>query len=149
LGIAIRGEPHLDWSMTIYLRIPNFFSHHDKPGAFRYVFVGPEGTWSFLSIVDGKDLWRLQLVDVDESRLQNADIPALMRRCMGSGVPYRVEDRTLWVRKRRVADCFMAGRVFIAGDAAHAHPPNGGLGMNTGIQDAFDLGWKLAASLEG
>jgi FAD binding domain-containing protein/aromatic ring hydroxylase-like protein len=43
----------------------------------------------------------------------------------------------------------MAGRVFIAGDAAHAHPPNGGLGMNTGIQDAFDLGWKLAATLEG
>ncbi len=39
--------------------------------------------------------------------------------------------------------------MFIAGDAAHAHPPNGGLGMNTGIQDAFDLGWKLAAVLEG
>ena len=39
--------------------------------------------------------------------------------------------------------------MFIAGDAAHAHPPNGGLGMNTGLQDAFDLGWKLAATLEG
>jgi 2-polyprenyl-6-methoxyphenol hydroxylase-like FAD-dependent oxidoreductase len=149
LGIAIKGEPHLDWSMTIYLRIPDFFSHHDKPGAFRYVFVGPEGTWSFLSIVDGKDLWRLQLVDIDESRLQNADIPALMRRCMGCEVPYTVEDKTFWVRKRTVADRFMVGRVFIAGDAAHAHPPNGGLGMNTGIQDAFDLGWKLAATLEG
>ena len=43
----------------------------------------------------------------------------------------------------------MDGRVFLAGDAAHAHPPNGGLGMNTGIQDAFDLGWKLAAVLGG
>jgi 2-polyprenyl-6-methoxyphenol hydroxylase-like FAD-dependent oxidoreductase len=149
LGIAIKGEPHLDWSMTVYLRIPDFFSHHDKLGAFRYVFVGPEGTWSFLSIVDGKDLWRLQLVDLDESRLQSADIPALMRRCMGCDVPYTVEDKTFWVRKRTVADRFMAGRVFIAGDAAHAHPPNGGLGMNTGIQDAFDLGWKLAATLEG
>jgi hypothetical protein len=39
--------------------------------------------------------------------------------------------------------------VFLAGDAAHAHPPNGGLGMNTGVQDAFDLGWKLAAVLQG
>ena len=38
---------------------------------------------------------------------------------------------------------------FLAGDAAHAHPPNGGLGMNTGIQDAFDLGWKIAAVLGG
>jgi 2-polyprenyl-6-methoxyphenol hydroxylase-like FAD-dependent oxidoreductase len=149
LGIALTGEPHLDWSMTIYLRIPDFFRHHDKQKAFRYVFVGPEGTWSFLSIVDGKDLWRLQLVDVDEARLQNADIPALMRRCMGRDVPYAIEDKSLWVRKRTVAERFMDGRVFLAGDAAHAHPPNGGLGMNTGIQDAFDLGWKLAAVIEG
>jgi len=149
LGIEIRGEPHIDWSMTIYLRIPDLHVYHDKGKAFRYVFVGPEGTWSFLSIVDGKDLWRLQLVDLDESRLQNADVAALMRRCMGRDVPYTVEDKTLWVRKRTVADRFLDGRVCIAGDAAHAHPPNGGLGMNTGIQDAFDLGWKLAATLAG
>jgi 2-polyprenyl-6-methoxyphenol hydroxylase-like FAD-dependent oxidoreductase len=149
LGIAIRGEPHIDWSMTIYLRIPDLSAYHDKEKAFRYVFVGPEGTWSFLSIVDGKDLWRLQLVDVDEGRLQNADIAALMRRCMGRDVPYTIEDKSLWIRKRTVADRFGDGRVLIAGDAAHAHPPNGGLGMNTGIQDAFDLGWKLAATLAG
>ncbi len=68
---------------------------------------------------------------------------------MGREVPYSVEDKTLWVRKRTVADRFSDGRVFLAGDSAHAHPPNGGLGMNTGIQDAFDLGWKLAAALQG
>jgi 2-polyprenyl-6-methoxyphenol hydroxylase-like FAD-dependent oxidoreductase len=150
LGIQIRGEPHLDWSMTIYLRIPDLPSQHDKEKAFRYVFVGPEGTWSFLSIVDGKDLWRLQLVGLDEQKLRDTDIPALVRRCFGrDGIPYTIEDKTLWVRKRTVADRFMDGRVFLAGDAAHAHPPNGGLGMNTGIQDAFDLGWKLAAVLQG
>jgi 2-polyprenyl-6-methoxyphenol hydroxylase-like FAD-dependent oxidoreductase len=149
LGIEVRGEPHIDWSMTIYLRIPDLHTQHDKGKAFRYVFVGPEGTWSFLSIVDGKDLWRLQLVDLDERRLQNADIPALVRRFMGRDVVHTIEDKTLWVRKRTVADRFSDGRVFLAGDAAHAHPPNGGLGMNTGIQDAFDLGWKLAAVLGG
>src|SRR5262245_27667918 len=149
LGIEIRGEAHIDWSMTIYLRIPDLPAQHDKGKAFRYVFVGPEGTWSFLSIVDGKDLWRLQLVDLDEERLQNADIPALMRRCMGRDVAYTIEHKDLWERKRTVADRFLDGRVFLAGDAAHAHPPNGGLGMNTGIQDAFDLGWKLAAVLQG
>jgi 2-polyprenyl-6-methoxyphenol hydroxylase-like FAD-dependent oxidoreductase len=149
LGIEIRGEPHIDWSMTIYLRIPDLPAQHDKGKAFRYVFVGPEGTWSFLSIVDGKDLWRLQLVDLDENRLQNADVPALMRRCVGGDVAYTVEHKDLWERKRTVADRFMDARVFLAGDAAHAHPPNGGLGMNTGIQDAFDLGWKLAAVLGG
>jgi len=149
LGIAIRGEPHLDWSMTVYLRIPDLFASYDKEKAFRYVFVGPEGTWSFLSLVDGQDLWRLQLVDLDERGLQNADIEAMMRRCMGREIPYTIESKTLWVRKRTVADRFMDGRVFLAGDSAHAHPPNGGIGMNTGIQDAFDLGWKLAAVLEG
>jgi 2-polyprenyl-6-methoxyphenol hydroxylase-like FAD-dependent oxidoreductase len=149
LGIAIRGEPHLDWSMTVYLRIPDLFAACDKEKAFRYVFVGPEGTWSFLSIVDGKELWRLQLVDVDEARLQSLDIPALVRRCFGRDIPYTIEDKSMWVRKRTVADRFSDGRVFLAGDAAHAHPPNGGLGMNTGIQDAFDLGWKLAATLAG
>src|SRR4029077_11997746 len=111
LGIDIRGEPHIDWSMTIYLRMPVLHLAHDKGKAFRYVFVGPEGTWSFLSIVDGKDLWRLPLVDLDEGRLQNADIPALMRRCMGRDVAYTIEDKNLWVRKRTVADRFMDGRV--------------------------------------
>ncbi len=147
LGIEIRGEPHIDWSMTIYLRIPELPSRHGI--AYRYVFVGPEGTWSFLTLVNGKDLWRLQIVDIDEARLNKVDIAALVRRCMGRDVPYTVEHRDLWVRKRTVADRFMDGRVFIAGDAAHAHPPNGGVGMNPGIQDAFDLGWKLAATVDG
>ncbi|HEY4063801.1 MAG TPA: FAD-dependent monooxygenase [Puia sp.] len=49
----------------------------------------------------------------------------------------------------RMADKYRVGRVFIAGDAAHVHSIAGGLGMNTGIQDAYNLGWKLAAVLEG
>jgi 2-polyprenyl-6-methoxyphenol hydroxylase-like FAD-dependent oxidoreductase len=149
LGIEIRGERHIDWSMNVYLRIPNFSDQHDKDPAVRYVFVGPEGTWSFISFVDGKDLWRLQVVGLDENKLQNADIPALVRRFMGRDIFYTIESKTLWVRKRTVADRFMDGRVFLAGDSAHAHPPNGGLGMNTGLQDAFDLGWKLSAMIQG
>ena len=149
LGIEIRGERHIDWSMNVYLRIPNFSDQHDKDPAVRYVFVGPEGPWSFISFVDGKDLWRLQVVGIDEDELENADIPALVRRFMGRDILYTIESKTLWVRKRTVADRFMDGRVFLAGDSAHAHPPNGGLGMNTGLQDAFDLGWKLSATIQG
>ncbi len=49
----------------------------------------------------------------------------------------------------RLADHYRAGRVFLAGDAAHVHPPLGGQGLNLGIQDAFNLGWKLAAAVDG
>ncbi|WP_067683162.1 FAD-dependent monooxygenase [Nocardia miyunensis] len=56
---------------------------------------------------------------------------------------------TVWRPNIRLAQRFRVGRVFLAGDAAHAHPPTGGQGMNTGIQDAYNLGWKLAAALGG
>ncbi|MBB6251815.1 FAD-dependent oxidoreductase [Nitrospirillum iridis] len=49
----------------------------------------------------------------------------------------------------RLADRYRVGRVFIAGDAAHVHPPTGGQGLNTSVQDAYNLGWKLAAVLKG
>ncbi|RDI67276.1 FAD-dependent monooxygenase [Nocardia pseudobrasiliensis] len=54
-----------------------------------------------------------------------------------------------WRPNIRLAQRFRSGRVFLAGDAAHAHPPTGGQGMNTGVQDAYNLGWKLAAALDG
>jgi 2-polyprenyl-6-methoxyphenol hydroxylase-like FAD-dependent oxidoreductase len=56
---------------------------------------------------------------------------------------------TEWRPNTRLAERFRVGRVLIAGDAAHVHPPTGGQGMNTGVQDAYNLGWKLAAALSG
>lgn len=56
---------------------------------------------------------------------------------------------TVWRPNIRLAERFRAGRVLLAGDAAHVHPPTGGQGLNTGVQDAYNLGWKLAAALHG
>ncbi|SHF68716.1 FAD-dependent monooxygenase [Streptoalloteichus hindustanus] len=56
---------------------------------------------------------------------------------------------TVWRANTRLAERFRVGRVFLAGDAGHVHPPTGGQGMNTGIQDGYNLGWKLAATLAG
>jgi len=56
---------------------------------------------------------------------------------------------TIWRPNIRMAQQFRVGRVFIAGDAAHVHPPSGGQGLNTGVQDAYNLGWKLGAVLDG
>jgi 2-polyprenyl-6-methoxyphenol hydroxylase-like FAD-dependent oxidoreductase len=57
--------------------------------------------------------------------------------------------RTRFLSERRQARSYRVGRVFLAGDAAHVHSPVGGQGMNTGIQDAMNLGWKLAATVHG
>ncbi|WP_214416069.1 FAD-dependent monooxygenase [Sphaerisporangium fuscum] len=56
---------------------------------------------------------------------------------------------TVWRANTRLAERFRDGRVLLAGDAGHVHPPTGGQGMNTGIQDGYNLGWKLAATLAG
>lgn len=56
---------------------------------------------------------------------------------------------SLWRANIRLVDRYREGNVFLAGDAAHIHPPAGGQGMNTGIQDAYNLGWKLAAVANG
>lgn len=56
---------------------------------------------------------------------------------------------TVWRPNVRMVEQFRIGRVFLAGDAAHVHPPAGGQGLNTGVQDAYNLGWKIAAVLGG
>ena len=149
LGIEVRGRKQIDLTINAYLRIPDFPSLHRTKQAYRYVFVGPEGTWSFLTMIDGKDLYRLQILGLDRENVERVDVDAMVRRCFGRPVGYTLEEKIVWTRQMTIADRFMDGRVFLAGDACHAHPPNGGLGMNTGLQDSFDLSWKLAAVLQG
>ena len=61
----------------------------------------------------------------------------------------RVAWRSIYQPAVRMVDCYRVGRVLLAGDAAHVHPPAGGQGLNTGIQDAYNLGWKLACVVRG
>jgi putative polyketide hydroxylase len=71
----------------------------------------------------------------------------LIRKGAGAQVNVKVLSETLWQHEMGIATQWRAGRIFLAGDAAHRFPPHGGFGMNSGIQDAQNLGWKLIAVL--
>jgi hypothetical protein len=74
----------------------------------------------------------------------------LLRAAIGvPDIPVVIENIATWRAEANCADRFTDGRVFLAGDAAHVVPPNGGYGGNTGVQDAHNLAWKLALTLAG
>jgi hypothetical protein len=101
--------------------------------------------WANLNATDGYRSWRLSVYkDVDKE-----EIPALMRRAMGGDFDYEVRAASKWVRRAVVAERMSQGCCFLLGDAAHQLSPTGGFGMNTGMADAVDLGWKLEAVLRG
>jgi 2-polyprenyl-6-methoxyphenol hydroxylase-like FAD-dependent oxidoreductase len=148
IGVAMAGEWFIDRSLNIEFRTPNLSLLHDKGNAGRYICVGPEGTWSTTMAVDGKELWRILLYSKTED-VSGIDAGAIVRRLVGKDLDFTLSAVVGWSRRALNAEHFRRGRVLLAGDAAHSHPPNGGFGMNTGAADAADLGWKLAAVLEG
>lgn len=149
LGIEMRGHPHLDTSINIELDIPDLESLHRIGNAGRYIIVGREGMWSTFVALDGKRTWRLTLYGANDIDVDAIDVNAAIERVVGKPFKYKINSMGKWVRRMVVADAFSDGRIFLAGDACHTHPPNGGFGMNTGIGDAYDLGWKLEATLKG
>jgi flavin-dependent monooxygenase StaC len=98
--------------------------------------------------MDGRDLYNIVVgVDGSEQSLQPAT--SLVTSAIAFDTPFEVLFDNEWHLTHRVAEQFRVGRVFLVGDAAHTLSPSGGFGMNTGICGAADLGWKLAAELDG
>ena len=150
LGIPMHGNPVLTYTTNVIFRCPHLLSLHDKGKAYRHIFIGPEGTWSTIVAINGRDQWRFSIIGGAEQREYTTDeIKALIRRAVGRDFAFEILSVLPWVRRELVADRYRNGRGFIAGDSAHVMSPTGGFGMNTGIQDAVDLSWKLAAMLEG
>jgi 2-polyprenyl-6-methoxyphenol hydroxylase-like FAD-dependent oxidoreductase len=150
LGIAMQGNPVLTYTTNVIFRCPHLLSLHDKGKAYRHIFIGPEGTWSTIVAINGRDEWRFSIIGGSEQRdYTTDDIKAAIRRAIGRDFDFEILSVLPWVRRELVAERYRGGRGFIAGDAAHVMSPTGGFGMNTGIQDIVDLSWKLAATIEG
>ena len=150
LGIGMQGNATLTYTTNVIFRCANFWDLHDKRKGYRFIFIGPEGTWATLVAIDGFDRFRFSIIGDQEKRTYDeAAVRVLIERAMGRRFEFEVLSIAPWVRRELVAESYGGGRVFIAGDAAHLNSPTGAFGMNTGMQDAVDLGWKLAAMVSG
>ena len=121
------------------------------PGKSFYNVLHPAlgGYWQFFGRVDlGTTFFFHAPVPLGTTR-DNTDFHALLHAAAGAEFDVEFDHVGFWDLRFAVADSYHAGRVFIAGDAAHSHPPYGGYGINTGFEDAANLGWKLAARLAG
>jgi 2-polyprenyl-6-methoxyphenol hydroxylase-like FAD-dependent oxidoreductase len=149
-GIPMSGNPALTYTTNVLFRCADFPALHRMGKAYRFIFIGPEGTWLTIVAINGGDRFRMSIVGTpDKVNHSEADIRAALHRAMGKDFDFEILSVMRWVRRELVADRYGAGRVFIAGDSAHLMSPTGALGMNTGIQDAVDLSWKLDAVLRG
>ncbi|MCG6877455.1 MAG: FAD-dependent monooxygenase [Betaproteobacteria bacterium] len=146
LGIALHGEGDLLRLRQALFRCDELFDRiplGDGPGKGRHYHVADDRA-TFLIMQDSTRHWTLHaVVERDD------DMARQFERTVGVPVEYELLHVGEWKQNLLLADHYGRGRVFLAGDAVHLVIPTGGLGMNSGVGDAVDLGWKLAASLRG
>ena len=151
LGIGLGGPGVLGHPVHLFFRAPGLLEHCGKaPGTF-FVAIDRGGLWANLRIIDpAAGLWRLMVLETDGTLTpQTVDRTALLHRGLGRAIDVEWRGVSVWTRMGAVAEGYQNGSVFLVGDAVHQLSPTAALGMNTGIGDAVDLGWKLAAVLEG
>ncbi|MEO0410821.1 MAG: FAD-dependent monooxygenase [Pseudomonadota bacterium] len=146
-GSKVRGDAKIE--MEGQFAIANAYMVHFRSNAHdvlarfgvAYHLQTAHGT---LIAQNGKDIWTLQtLADPD------SDPDALLRNFVGCDFDYEILVANPWTPHMVVASQYRDRRVFLAGDACHQVIPTGGYGMNTGVGDAIDLGWKLASVING
>ena len=121
------------------------------PGKSYYNVLQPglKGYWKFFGRVDLGSTWFFHAPVPPGTTIDNFDFAAYLHEAVGASFEVEFEHIGFWDLRFMLADQYRQGRVFIAGDAAHSHPPYGGYGVNSGLEDARNLGWKLAATLQG
>lgn len=157
LGISYEGFDNLQQAffggrmISTYLRAPTLYRDFlGNRRAWQYWIVNPQIRTALVALngVDEFLLWTRD--EHPDSPVDARDIDAALRACTGADLPIEIIAHGRWTAGvALVAEKFAEGRVFIAGDSAHLFTPTGGFGMNTGVDDAANLAWKLAAAVQG
>lgn len=149
VGATMHGSYGLSRNYNIVFRAPGLADAHRHGPATMYWQVNPAAP-SLIGPMDEGDVWFFMPTRLPDGFKITPDNAAdLIREATGIDLPYEILSSDEWVASSLIADRYRNGRVFLIGDACHLHPPFGGYGMNMGVADGVDLGWKLAAALEG
>jgi 2-polyprenyl-6-methoxyphenol hydroxylase-like FAD-dependent oxidoreductase len=151
LDIGLSGDMELSRPVHVFFRTPDLCGQLGiEPGTF-FLVVDKGGMWANVRVIDPNEgLWRLMALDAPADLTQDKiDKQGMLRRALGRDLDVEWVGASIWVRRGVVADHYCEGPVFLAGDAVHQLSPTGAMGMNTGIADAVDLSWKLAATIQG
>jgi 2-polyprenyl-6-methoxyphenol hydroxylase-like FAD-dependent oxidoreductase len=148
LGIGLDGLAAMQHNFHVFFESTELIDIYQRAlGETRFLcLVGPGRVWGVLTSINWRGLWRFAMHPPPEDA---AEVPALLRKAVGVDFDFELLNQAHWNSPKLVADAFGAGRAFLAGDAAHQLSPSGGFGMNTGLGDAIDLAWKLAAMIAG
>ncbi|QDW40544.1 monooxygenase [Bradyrhizobium sp. KBS0727] len=157
LGIAYSGFSKLDQAyfggamLATYLRAPTLHRTFlaDRP-AFQYWIVNAEMRTTLIALDGHAEFLMFTKLATPSAPVNPEAIVEQVQRSAGAPIPVELIDHSPWTAGvALVAERFGRGRVVLAGDAAHLFTPTGGFGMNTGIDDAANLSWKLAAAVKG
>ena len=149
IGARMEGEHAYALNYNLILRIPEFT--HTAPGrrAIMYWLINKEAP-AVMGPMDRDGRWHFGItLPAGATGLDDETIRNRVNAAVGREVDIEILERDIWAAHRLIADSYRSGRIFLAGDACHLHPPFGGYGMNLGIADGVDLGWKLGATLAG
>lgn len=144
LGIRLEGQSRVQQRFLTHFRSTD--TELLQRWGIAWHYQSAAGT---LIAQNDKDIWTLQTRWPQETPPEDVDIAGLLRGFAGRDFSHEILVANAWTPHFVVAERYSGGRVLLAGDAAHQYVPTGGYGMNTGIGDACDLGWKLAAVLQG
>jgi 2-polyprenyl-6-methoxyphenol hydroxylase-like FAD-dependent oxidoreductase len=152
LEIPMQGPERLQAFVMIHLRAALRDRLGSPPGVLCFVCDPLHGGAFVVHDLDSEATF---MVPYDADRESQDDYDP--ERCAGlvrgaledPDLAFSIETISTWAMTAQVAERYRDGRIFLVGDAAHRFPPTGGLGLNTGVQDAHNLAWKLAAALDG
>jgi len=149
LDISMTGQHAYAQNFNLVLRCPGLGRLHGQQPAIMYWLVNPDAP-AVMGPMDRGDTWYFMMALArGQATPDEAEARTIVNKAIGREIEMEILVSDPWSAHSLIAERYREGRIFLAGDACHLHPPYGGYGMNMGIADAVDLGWKLAARIQG